>query len=407
MDTLHFPQSAKVLVLHPGKMGASVGQALQMNGHTVFCSTSERSSTTKERASRYGFIEIPDIREAIQHVDVIVSISMGAGVFPHAEKAIESGFAGIFIDANHIGDESQERLLGSMLKKAGIKYVEASIYGWPYPHEANPHAERTMYLSGRYASYAYRLLHGTVFNCLITETDWSAKAIKRWREEKDRKNTMPHTDHGYGVVEFHDVFSVDPNFIASWLERRRLTEPRDYSVDENGFYVNRGGYKFTEEQIKGAPERYLNLTPPGCPQDDADFSNKLEQVMFDCINAYANIYPEVKDCLWWRSDAHVAVYGVGAGMGMHHDNAIGGASANENPLFNVVSGSLILADNCSGGELGFRFINEKIKPKAGSAVFYPSSFMGSHTVSKITEGMRISYLEFFGHGSRPGQVKKL
>ena len=94
-------------------------------------------------------------------------------------------------------------------------------------------------------------------------------------------------------------------------------------------------------------------------------------------------------------------------MGLHHDNAIGGASANENPLFNVVSGSLILWDKCEGGALEFRFIKNKIKPKAGSAVFYPSSFMGSHAVEKIRMGLRISYLEFFGHGTRPGQVKRL
>lgn len=218
---------------------------------------------------------------------------------------------------------------------------------------------------------------------------------------------MRHTDHGYGIVEFHDVISIDDGFILPWLERRRLAEPRDYTIDENGFYINRGGYKFTEEQIKGAPERYLNLAPSEGSKEDVDFNSKLEKAMFDCINGYSALYPESKDCLWWRSDSHVAVYGVGAGMGMHHDNAIGGSSANENPLFNVVSGSLVIYDKCLGGELEFRFIKDKIKPKSGSAVFYPSSFMGSHAVSKITDGIRISYLEFFGHGSRPGQTKKI
>jgi hypothetical protein len=397
----------KIGILHPGKMGSSIGIACQRNDHEVYVALDGRSDETRQRAKEFGFIDLGSMNSLFSTVDIVFSISMGAGVFPHAEAAIASGYRGFYVDANHIGDEAQEKLLGQMLQNARIRYVEASIYGWPYPHDENPNAERTMYLSGKYSPYIQQIVNGDIFRCLISETQMTAKEIKRMREARDRKNMMPHTDHGCGIVEFHDVIDIDESFITSWLERRRSVEPHDYTIDENGFYVNRGGYKFTKDQITSAPERYLNLAPTDGPKEDIDFNSRLEKAMFDCINGYSILYPEAKDCLWWRTDSHVAVYGVGAGMGLHHDNAIGGASANENPLFNVVSGSLILFDKCSGGELQFRFIKNKIKPKSGSAVFYPSSFMGSHAVAKITEGLRISYLEFFGHGSRPGQTKRL
>lgn len=402
-----FPNGANVLILHPGKMGSTIGQALQRNGHTVLCCTNGRSEATKANADKHGFTDCPTLQDAFDKADIVFSICMGAGVFPNVELAIKHGFKGLFVDANHIGSFDQETNLKQMVKSAGMRYVEAAIYGWPYPHESDPHTRRVMYLTGAYAPLVHYLVNGDIFYGFITETQWQAKEIKRWREAQDRKNVMPHTDHGYGIVEFHNVLDINEHFVQSWLSRRREVEPHDYTIDENGFYINRGGYKFTEDQIKGAPERYMNLTPAGAPAEDVEFHAKLERAMFDCINGYSNLYPEAKDCLWWRTDAHVAVYGNGAGMGLHHDNAIGGASANENPLFNVVSGSLILWDKCEGGALEFRFIKNKIKPKAGSAVFYPSSFMGSHAVEKIRMGLRISYLEFFGHGTRPGQVKRL
>ena len=402
-----FPNTAKVLILHPGKMGSSIGQAIQRNGHTVLTCTKDRSESTKQNIQQYGFHECSSYEEAFGLADVVISICMGGGVFPNADLAVKNNFTGIFVDANFIGLKDQEQQLAQILTSAGMKYVEGSIYGWPYPHESDGHAERIFYLTGDYAPIVNYLVHGDIFTGFIMSEDITAKDMKRLREEKDRQNIMPHTDHGCGIVEFHNVLDIEPSFILPWLERRRAVEPHDYYIDDNGFYVNRGGYRFTESQIKGAPERYMNLKPSDAPDEDIQFHSKLEKAMFDCINAYSNIYPESKDCLWWRTDAHVAVYGVGAGMGLHHDNSIGGASANENPLFNVVSGSLILWDGCDGGELQFRFIKNSIKPKNGSAVFYPSSYMGSHAVSKITDGLRISYLEFFGHGSRPGQVNRL
>ena len=92
---------------------------------------------------------------------------------------------------------------------------------------------------------------------------------------------------------------------------------------------------------------------------------------------------------------------------LHHDCAIGSSAENENSAFNVISASLIISDRCDGGELGLKFINKSFKPVKGTAVLYPSGFTGAHYVEPVTRGQRISYLEFFGHGTKLGQTIRI
>ncbi len=395
----------KIGILNTGKMGTSVGVAAQRNGHQVLWVSDGRSSESIRRANENEFTDVESIARLSSECDVIVSICMGAGVMPNAKSVIESGFSGIYVDANHIGDVAHEDHLSQMLFDAGIKYVDASIYGWPYPHESDPHGERTLYLFGDNAGIVSSVFNGEIFDCKIS--DVSAKEIKRQREISDRKDCMPNIDHGYGIVEFKNAINIDNKFIDEYIKRREECEPQDYFIDEDGFYVNRGGYRFTKSQIDEAPRRYLNLVNEYSPQEDVEFYKEIEIAISKCINAYRGIYPEVYDCVQWRTDAHIACYPPGAGMGMHHDNAIGKAGKNENPIFNVLSMSLILSDRCEGGELEMKYINKLFKPENGTLIIYPAGFLGSHAVRPVKSGLRISYLEFFGHGSVSGQTKPI
>lgn len=395
----------KIGILNTGKMGTSLGVAAQKNGHQVFWASDGRSPQSRKRAEDSEFTEVNSIARMAAECDVIVSICMGAGVMPNARSVIEAGFSGIYIDANHIGDVNHESHLAEMLVASGVDYIDASIYGWPYPHESDPDGERTLYLFGKSASTASSVFSGDIFDCVVT--DVSAKEIKRQREISDRQDCMPNINHGYGIVEFKNAIHIDNGFIDEYIRRREECEPQDYHVDEDGFYVNRGGYRFTKAQIDEAPRRYLNLVNDSSPQEDIDFYKNIEIAISKCINAYRGIYPEVYDCVQWRTDAHIACYPPGAGMGMHHDNAIGKAGKNENPIFNVLSLSLILSDRCDGGELEMKYINKMFKPENGTLIIYPAGFLGSHSVHRVKSGIRISYLEFFGHGSVSGQTKPI
>jgi hypothetical protein len=386
-------------------MGSSLAIAAQRNGHSTYYPSSDRSLDTNFRAHDAGIEDLLTIENIARSCDVIISICMGAGVMPNAKAVIEAGFSGIYVDANHIGNQSYENHLKEMITSAGISYVDSAIYGWPYPHESDPHGERTIYLCGPDAETVAGIIGGDIFDAKIV--DVSAKEIKRQREISDRADCAPHINHGYGVVEFPDAIAIDDKFIDAYIQRRELAEPQDYSIDDEGFYVNRGGYRFTKDQVEAAPKRFLNLTPDNAPEEDIAFCKEIEIAIAKCINAYRGIYPEVYDCVRWRTDAHIATYPPGAGMGMHHDNAIGGASKNENPIFNVLSLSLILSDRCTGGDLVLKYINKAFKPQKGTVIIYPSGFLGSHAVSNVETGLRVSYLEFFGHGTVSGQTKPI
>lgn len=401
----------KVTVLHPGAMGSTIAMALLSNGHEVQWVSSQRSDATKERAAKLGLKELNSLEEAAAHSDVVISICSGAGVIPHATEMIRLGYKGIFADFNYVGSKNEISDLSSLLYASPVRYVEGSIYGWPFPAPTGHSDERILYLGSSSCDSqdtltVASLFEGSMFDVSLCE--YSAKQTKEDRVASEITKFYSYVDHGWGVVEFPNVApEIDDNFVDQWLERRRSVEPSDYTLNDEGLYVSRGGYTFTKRQIQQAPERYMNLTPSGCPEEDIEFRDYLQKIMFNCIHAYTGIYPECKDAVWWGADGHVAVYGEDGQMGMHHDTAVGGATGNENPIFLTVSGSLLISDRCTGGDLYFSHLVRRFPPEKGSAIFYPSSYMGAHAVSPVFSGTRVSYLEFYGHGTRSGQTRRI
>jgi len=210
--------------------------------------------------------------------------------------------------------------------------------------------------------------------------------------------------HGYGVMEFQDVVEIDPDFFDGWLERRKANEPSDYILQEDGTYLNRGGYRFTAEQVNESPSRILRLEE-NASQEDIDFYQSVYNGMGECIKVYCQHFPEVEPCIWWRAHPHVATYAVTGNMGFHHDNLIGDGKESNNAIFTVLTGSLILKDRCEGGNLLFKYAGLDIAPKAGSAFIYSAGYLGTHAVEPVLSGERVSYLEFFGHGPQEGSTE--
>lgn len=400
----------KVTILHPGSMGSTVAMALLANGHEVFWVPDGRSNETRRRAESLGLKSFASVEDATKESDVIISICMGGGVVPNAIDMGRCGFAGIFVDLNYVGRENEINDLRDILGANQVRYVEGAIYGWPYPSGEGQSNERVMYLggpsSGPDTEVIAELFRGSIFEVQLSPI--SAKLEKEKRVAQEAQNLLPFKNWGWGIVEFPDVAKeIDDSFVDEWLARRRQTEPSDYTINADGMYVSRGGYLFTKRQIMQAPERYMNLSPSDGPREDVAFHEYLQQVMFWCIHSYTGIYPECKDAVWWGADGHVAVYEEGGQMGVHHDTAVGGATGNENPIFLTVSGSLVISDRCEGGDLYFSHIGKSFAPQKGSAILYPSSYMGAHGVSPVLSGTRIAYLEFYGHGTRSGQTRKI
>jgi hypothetical protein len=67
----------------------------------------------------------------------------------------------------------------------------------------------------------------------------------------------------------------------------------------------------------------------------------------------------------------------------------------------LISTVSYLNDNYEGGEIEFRQSNVRIKPEAGSIVFFPSNFLYVHEVMPITKGTRYSMPHWYHHLSNP------
>ena len=78
---------------------------------------------------------------------------------------------------------------------------------------------------------------------------------------------------------------------------------------------------------------------------------------------------------------HLLKYGVGGHLPAHQDQGISSR---------VLSSVMYLNDNYSGGEIEFVNSGVKLKPEAGSIIFFPSNFLYVHEVYPITEGQRYS-----------------
>ena len=215
---------------------------------------------------------------------------------------------------------------------------------------------------------------------------------------------MKIVTHPSGVLEFQDALSVDHEYVVGWLERLREHEPDEYTVDEDGNYVNRGGYVFTKDEIGWSPQRYLDLDTS---EEDKQFVADMDAVVHGCLLQYLVNFPEAAPSVWWKSPLHVVKYESGQGMGSHSDNQIELTPSNdfnnEHPLNNSISASIILLADCEGGELNFAHADISLKPNAGSVIMYPSNYVGAHEVAPV-EGRRVSAVQFFCHGTPKGDT---
>jgi hypothetical protein len=143
-------------LLHPGEMGATVGNALVAAGHTVLWASEGRGEATRERA--HAFEDAGTLAELVARSDVVFSI-----VPPHAAREVAVAvqpFGGIYVDANAIAPETARGL-------ARGRFVDGGIIGGP----PTPH----LYVSGAEAGTVAALFDGSPITARVVE---DASALK-------------------------------------------------------------------------------------------------------------------------------------------------------------------------------------------------------------------------------------
>jgi 3-hydroxyisobutyrate dehydrogenase-like beta-hydroxyacid dehydrogenase len=174
---------ATVGLLHPGEMGAAVGQCLAAAGHRVLWVPEGRSAASAARAAAAGLTAASGgLAGLVREADVIVSVCP-----PHAALGVArqvaalgaarqvaalgvarqvAGFGGVYADANAVSPATA-REIAAIVEAGGASYVDGGIIGTP---PVAPGFIR-LYLSGARAGEVQRLFAGGAVDARVIGGD--------------------------------------------------------------------------------------------------------------------------------------------------------------------------------------------------------------------------------------------
>jgi 3-hydroxyisobutyrate dehydrogenase-like beta-hydroxyacid dehydrogenase len=130
----------RLAVLHPGAMGVTVGAALSRAGHSVRWLVEGRSPATTARAEEAGLEPCNSLAELVANSDGIVSVCPPDAALAVADRVVEAGFSGLYVDANAVAPATARALA----ERVGSGFVDGGIVG-PPAHRAGT---TRLYLSG-------------------------------------------------------------------------------------------------------------------------------------------------------------------------------------------------------------------------------------------------------------------
>jgi 3-hydroxyisobutyrate dehydrogenase-like beta-hydroxyacid dehydrogenase len=149
-------------LLHPGEMGAAIGDALRAVGHDVIWASEGRSADTHARAA--GLRDVGTLAALVAEAELILSVCP-----PHAALDVAratQGFAGMYVDANAVSP-----MRAAEVAALHPEFVDGGIIG-PPPRAAG---DTRLYLSGTQADGVARLFAGSIVDARVVP---DASALK-------------------------------------------------------------------------------------------------------------------------------------------------------------------------------------------------------------------------------------
>ena len=116
-------------LLHPGEMGAAVGQCLAAAGHEVLWTDQGRSPATRERAEAAG-LKAAGIGDIAARSDVVFSVCPPHAALDVAREVAGAGFGGLYVDANAVSPERAREVAG-VVRAGGAEFADGGIIGTP------------------------------------------------------------------------------------------------------------------------------------------------------------------------------------------------------------------------------------------------------------------------------------
>ncbi len=214
-----------------------------------------------------------------------------------------------------------------------------------------------------------------------------------------------NTKHlGGGILYIEDILGGEPEGYSAILDfLSRSVLPHGYSPsvgnpeESKDVSINNGGYEISNNLIHTKPSVY-NVNA----KNQWPFS-EFDKCSYVGLLEYCKIFPAVIACVTNRTPGHLLKYSAGHCMGPHSDAALPYQGDLLEPVSlaaikNTLTSVLFLNDKYEGGDVAFRMWGITIKPKYGSMLIYPSSFIGCHEVLPVVSGNRWVFIKWFTHG---------
>jgi 3-hydroxyisobutyrate dehydrogenase-like beta-hydroxyacid dehydrogenase len=208
-------------LLHPGEMGAAVGQCLTAAGHTVLWASDRRSEQTAARAAAAGLTDAGAPRKLAAEAAIIISVCP-----PHSALDVAwavHGFTGLYLDANAISPGTA-REVGQLINANGGRYVDGGIIGPPPATSGNTR----LYLSGPDAVQVQDLFAGTPLDARIVSGSVTAASAVKMAYASWTKGTTAMLLAARGLARAE---GVEDALLAEWSESQpQLARQSDRSA---------------------------------------------------------------------------------------------------------------------------------------------------------------------------------
>jgi 3-hydroxyisobutyrate dehydrogenase-like beta-hydroxyacid dehydrogenase len=203
-----------VALLHPGKMGVTIGAAAATSGARVVWASQHRSDATRERAIKAGLVDVETLSNAVRQSDVILSVCPPHAAVKLSRAVAERHFTGVYVDAKAVNRATAEEI-GDTLITAGASFVDAGIIGSPVERSGTTR----LYLSGSRAAEVAGLFAASMLEAkVIGEIPGAASALKlayaAWTKCTD---ALLLAIRAYATIE-----EVDQALLDEW----RLSQPQ-------------------------------------------------------------------------------------------------------------------------------------------------------------------------------------
>jgi 3-hydroxyisobutyrate dehydrogenase-like beta-hydroxyacid dehydrogenase len=161
-------------LLHPGEMGAVVGECLRKGGTRVVWASAGRSESSARRARAAGLEDLKTLSAVVGTSAVVLSVCPPGSATDVARQVAAERFRGLYVDGNAVAPETARRV-GAIVGAAGAELVDGGIIG-PPPREAG---STRLYLSGTRAAEVAGLFKGTALEAIVMPGDvGAASALK-------------------------------------------------------------------------------------------------------------------------------------------------------------------------------------------------------------------------------------